>query len=192
VTGGAFGEALRALVAALDELGAPAAIIGGVAVIVHGVPRATVDVDATVSAREVEVEQLARALVRHGIEPRVDGALALARTRHVFLGRHLATGIAIDVSLAWLPFEEEAIAKAEERDVAGTRARVVRPEDLLIYKLVAARPRDLDDAENLLVVHGQGMNLRRVRSVVAEFAAVLEDEERPATLQRLLRKTGLA
>lgn len=36
------------------------------------------------------------------------------------------------------------------------------------------------------------MNLRRVRSVVAEFAAVLEDEERPAALQRLLRKTGLA
>lgn len=51
MTGVAFSEALRALVAALDELGAPAAIIGGVAVIVHGVPRATVDVDATVSAR---------------------------------------------------------------------------------------------------------------------------------------------
>ena len=76
-------------------------------------------------------------------------------------------------------------------DVAGVQARIVRPEDLVIYKMVAARPRDLDDVENLLVVHGRTMNLRRVKSVVAEFAAVLEDEERPAILDRLLRKAGL-
>lgn len=191
MTGGVFGKALHALVAALDELPAPAAIIGGVAVIVQGIPRATVDIDATVSARAVEPERLAQALARHGIEPRIEGAVDLARTRHVFLGRHRPTGVPIDVILAWLPFEEEAIANAEERDVAGTRARVVRPEDLLIYKMVAARPRDLDDAENLLVVHGRTMNLRRVRAVVADFAAVLEDPERPAALERLLRKTGL-
>ena len=32
---------------------------------------------------------------------------------------------------------------------------------------------------------------RRVKSIVAEFAAILEDEERPAILDRLLRKAGL-
>jgi hypothetical protein len=57
--------------------------------------------------------------------------------------------------------------------------------------MVAARPRDLEDVENLLLVHGRTMDLRRVRAVVADFAAVLEDQERPAALERLLGKSGL-
>ncbi len=94
--------------------------------------------------------------------------------------------------LAWLPFEEEAIARAEELDVAGVKARVARPEDLVICKMVASRPRDLDDVENLLIVHGRTMDLRRVKSVVGKLAALLDDDERPAALDRLLEKTRLA
>ena len=187
-----FAEALGALSRALEELGSPAAIIGGLAVIAQGVPRSTVDIDATVSGQKVEPEQLAAVLARHQIVPRIDDAVEFARARHVFLARHGPSGVAVDISLAWLPFEEQAIAAAETRDVAGVRTRVVRPEDLVIYKLVAARPRDLDDVENLLAVHGRAMDLRRVRAVVADFAAVLEDPARLATLERLLRQAGLS
>ena len=42
-------EALRAVAAALDDLAAPSMIIGGIAVIAAGVPRQTIDVDATVT-----------------------------------------------------------------------------------------------------------------------------------------------
>ena len=183
--------ALRALTAALEELPAPAAIIGGVAVIARGVPRATVDVDATVSGAAVEVELLAETLARHEIVPRIEAAIAFARSRHVFLAEHRPSGVAVDVSFAWLPFEEEAIAAAEPQEMAGVLIRVVRPEDLVIYKMVAARPRDIDDIEGLLLVHGREMNLTRVRAVVADFAAALEDTERPAILARLLRGAGL-
>ncbi|HUP48359.1 MAG TPA: hypothetical protein VNA04_06175 [Thermoanaerobaculia bacterium] len=44
----AFRTALAQLVAALGELEAPSMIIGGVAVIAAGVPRDTIDIDATV------------------------------------------------------------------------------------------------------------------------------------------------
>ena len=47
-----FLDALQAVSTALAELGSPAMIIGGVAVIAHGVPRLTVDIDATVVATE--------------------------------------------------------------------------------------------------------------------------------------------
>jgi hypothetical protein len=189
---GGLAGALAALAGALDELGSPSAIIGGVAVVASGVPRATVDVDATVSAREVEPERLAAVLARHDIVPRMENAVDFARSRHVFLAEHRPSRVAIDVSLAWLPFEEEAIAAAATCDFAGVRIRVPRPEDLVIYKMVAGRPRDLDDVANLLLVHGRTMNLRRLRSVVADFAAALEDSERPAALERLLREAGLA
>ena len=58
--------------------------------------------------------------------------------------------------------------------------------------MIASRPRDLDDAEGLLSLHGSTMDLGRVRALVAEFAAMLDDAERPQTLDRLLLKVGLA
>ncbi len=46
-----FTAALRSVMAALDELAAPSMIIGNVAVIAAGVPRQTIDIDATILGR---------------------------------------------------------------------------------------------------------------------------------------------
>jgi hypothetical protein len=35
------------------------------------------------------------------------------------------------------------------------------------------------------------MNVERIQRVVAEFAALRDDDDRPRTLARLLRQTGL-
>lgn len=190
--GSGFLDALAALERALAGLGAPSMIIGGVAIIAHGVSRLTVDIDATIAADQVEPEAVAKALASQGIEPRVSDAIRFARERHVFLAEHGLSGTPLDVSFAWLPFEAEALAHAVERDFAGVRIRIPRVEDLVIYKLVACRPRDLDDVEGLLLLHGGSISLGRIRRIVTEFAAVLDDAERPRALEDLLRKTGLA
>lgn len=49
-------EALKAVVEALREIKAPGMVIGGIAVIARGVPRQTVDVDATLWGAEVVLE----------------------------------------------------------------------------------------------------------------------------------------
>lgn len=187
-----FLDALRALWQGLDELGAPAMIIGGVAVIALGVPRLTVDIDATVSGKDLDVDRLVEALGRRGIRPRRPDAVAFARKHHVLLLSHQASGTPVDLSLAWLPFEDEALGARREQDYAGVRIRVPRPEDLVVYKLVAARPQDLDDAEGLLLLHGADMKLDRVRRLVRQFAQALEDSDRPAALERLIRKARRA
>lgn len=61
----------------------------------------------------------------------------------------------------------------------------------MIYKLVAARPRDLDDVERLLLLHGASLDLRRIVATLREFADALEDRGRLEVLDRLLTKTGL-
>lgn len=60
-----------------------------------------------------------------------------------------------------------------------------------MYKLVASRPQDLKDAEGLMVLHGPTMDLDRVRRLVSEFAAILDDNERPRNLERLIARTGI-
>lgn len=185
-----FLDALDAVRRALDDLGVPSMIIGGVAVIALGLPRLTVDIDATVAATGLDVNRLIETLQRYRIAPRIPDAATFARERQVLLAEHEPSGTPVDVSLAWLPFEQEALAASSACDYAGVPIRIPRPDDLVIYKLVASRPRDLEDAEGLLVLHGHTMDLSRVRWVVGQLAAALDDEERPRALEQLLQKTG--
>jgi hypothetical protein len=183
-----FLVALRDLLEALDELGAPAMIIGGLAVIATGVPRSTVDIDATIAGVATTPEQILAAFSRHGILPRIENALELARSRQVVLGLHTETDIAIDLSLAWLPFEAEALENCVRFDYRGLSLPFPRPEDLLIYKLVAHRPKDIEDAEKIFALHRMTISSARVRHWIEQFSAALEDDSRLQTLEKILRR----
>ena len=183
-------EALAALAAVLRSLEAPSMVIGGVAVIAHGVPRLTVDIDATVWSEDVELERLLAALARHGIEPRILDALEFARRRQVLLLEHQPSGTPLEITLASLPFEREALARAATLRVAGVEIPIVSVEDLLVYKAVAWRDRDRSDLEELLALHGSAMNLERVRRLVREFAEVLDDPGRVAAFEEIVARVS--
>jgi hypothetical protein len=186
-----FLYALAALRDGLDETGAPWMVIGGVAVIAHGVSRLTLDIDAALRAPRASLPVLFETLGRHRITPRIDEALDFATAHDVLLLHHQLSGVPIDVSLVRLAFEDEAIQHAERLDWAGVTIPVVRADDLVIYKFAAARPRDFADAETLLLKHGPSMDVGRVVARVGEIAAALDDANRPEMLSHLLGRTGL-
>jgi hypothetical protein len=53
-------------------------------------------------------------------------------------------------------------------------------------------PRDLDDVEGLLVLHGATLEPGRIRRIAAQFAQALDDPGRVENLERLLRRVGFA
>lgn len=171
-------DAIRALDEALSETGAPAMLIGGIAVIARGIPRHTDDVDGTIAAEGIELEELVGVLARHEIEPRVPDAIQFAQQHQVLLLVHVPSGTEIELSLAWLPFEQEALARAERLSLGAVQARVATAEDLVIYKAVAWRQRDKSDIEQLIQLHHDEMDFARVDRIVEEFAAALDDPER--------------
>lgn len=185
-----FIEALKAVADTLAAIPSPSMVIGGVAVIARGVPRSTIDIDVTVRVDQIGLEALARACAAHDIEARIPDALAFAGANQVYLAVHRPSGVPVDISLAWLPFEHEALEHSTVATLGSVEIRVPRPEDLLVYKLVASRPRDVDDAEQLLLLHGRTMDLVRVRRVLSDFCETLEDESRMATLDRLLERAS--
>lgn len=184
----AFHNALAELSAALEELSAPAMVIGGVAVIAAGVPRQTVDIDAVVLGRAATVEAVLSALEHHAIRPRHVDVREWARDHNVLLMQHESTGVTIDVSFAWLPFEEDALQRARITDFDGIPVRVAAPEDLIIYKATAWRGRDRDDVERVLVRHFNEIDVQRVRDLVAEIAEVLGDEKRLAEFDAVVER----
>lgn len=183
-----FRGALKALAAALKEMPGPSMIIGGVAVIIAGVPRETIDIDATVLGRANDLDTVVAVLHRHGIVPRIEDALTFAREHQVLLLRHAPSGVPIEISFGWLPFEEEAMGNALEIDFEDVRLRVARPEDLIVYKAAAWRDRDRSDIERLLALHLTRINLERVRDLIDQIGRALDDPERKDRFEEMVAR----
>jgi hypothetical protein len=181
-------RAMAALRAALVEVGEPYMLIGGTAVILRGVARLTDDVDATVWAERIDVDGLLTVLARHEIVGRIPDVAAFARERQVLLLRHDPTETPMELSLAWLPFEREALQRAEPLDVGGMEIPVAVAQDLVIYKAIAWRERDRTDIERLLRTRAADIDLVYVRRVIAEFADALEERERVDDFERLIAR----
>ena len=181
-----FVGAIAALERALAGLGVDHMIIGGIAVIARGVVRKTDDVDATVWGEQVDLDRLMDALRAHEIRGRIDDAVEFARRHQVLLLRHDPTGTPMEVSLGWLPFERDALDRAEKLDLAGVTVPIARAEDLVVYKAVAWRDRDRDDIRRLIELHGRTMDLERVRGFLRAFAEAMERPERIGEFDRLV------
>lgn len=160
-------------------------VIGGVAIIARGVRRLTTDVDACVRGDAIEIPALLAALGAAGITPRVADAVAFARKNLVVLVRHRETGVDLDISLAWSVFEHEALAGAEVAPFGRVDVPMATAEDLVVFKAVAARPKDLEDAAALLALHAD-IDLVRVRAQVAAVAQLADEPAMVATLDQAI------
>jgi uncharacterized nucleotidyltransferase DUF6036 len=166
-------------------------IIGGVAVIAHGVARTTHAVDATLATNR-DIAQIFGQLERFDLYPRIEDALAFARARQELELRHRTSGVDVDLSLAWSPFELDALASAEDMRLGSVEVTVARAEDLVLYKAARWGPRDRQDVEKLVALHGRAMDLGRIRRVVAELGG-RADGERVRDVERVVeRGLGLA
>ena len=181
-------KALSDLTKALQRIKTPSMVIGGIAVIAHGVARQTIDIDATILAAQLDVPKLLETLAGFSIRPRIADALDFAEKSQVLLLVHEKTQITLEISFAYSSFEQEALERAIEVDFAGVRVLVAVPEDLVIYKALAWRDRDRYDIEQLLTLHGDDINLERVRAFVHEFSQILDMPERIPEFDRLLRR----
>jgi hypothetical protein len=180
-----FLGALSDLVEWLDAAGAPAMVVGGIAVSILGRPRATRDIDALALVPDEQWSRLVDCAKAHGILPRIEDPLKFARRTRVLLLRHAGSSIDIDVILGGLPFETDAVSRASVHDIGGVRVRLPQVEDLLIMKAIAHRPQDLRDIEGLLDVFPTA-DVESVRRFIREFAIAAEIPALPDEFERLL------
>ena len=183
-------QALAALSRALTRVGAPFMIIGGIAVVCRGVPRHTDDVDATVWGPGLDLDALYRELEAQALVFRIEGGLAFASQNQVVLLVHTPSEVEIDLSLAWLPFEEEALQRAPHERLRGIVLPVACAEDLVIYKALAWRDRDRSDIAQLMALHRDDIDVERVLRVIAPLALAMELPDRTLELTRMLRPDG--
>lgn len=171
--GGLLAAAVEALAAAHDA-GHRACLIGGMVVPRWGEPRATTDVDLSILAPYGEEDRVLDALLAR-LSPRTPDAREFALTARVLLLK-ASNGVTLDVALAAVPFEIEALDAASDWGPwPGIIVRTCSAEDLIVYKLVAARTRDIGDIEGIVRRQAARLDVDRIRRWGREFAELKED-----------------
>ena len=164
---------LQALQNLIQEFNNKGVIIGGIAASLLGTPRYTVDLDAVFLLGLEDLPKLLAEAAKRGIEPRITNPVAFARKNRVLLLRHEATGIDIDLSLGVLPFEVEMVGRSMLVDMGTIQLRLPTPEDLIIMKAVAHRPKDLEDIEAIASSQPH-LDKERIQYWVEQFGEALD------------------
>jgi predicted nucleotidyltransferase len=177
-------DALQHLLSRFDNRGV---IIGGAAVSILGRARFTEDVDAMFLVSNKDLPRLLAIAKEEGIEPRVDNVVDFARKNRILLLKHTSTDTGIDISLGALPFEEEMVERSELHEVDETlQLRLPTPEDLIIMKAIAHRPKDLEDIRTIADKY-PNMDIERIKRWVKAFGEVLETPDLWDLVKSLLK-----
>jgi hypothetical protein len=182
-----FIATLQALIDWLQAEKVPHTIIGGVAISIVAQPRTTQDIDVVIWLDESRWKGLLTSGEAYGFMPRLSDALEFAFRSRVLLLRHQASGISIDISCGALDFEREMIARSATLEIGELKIKVPTPEDLIITKIVAHRPKDLADIEAILSIR-QNLDLAHIKHWTSKFAEALGTPELLENLERLLNR----
>ena len=183
----ALERAVGSLARFLERQRVPYMLIGGIANLVWGEPRSTLDVDASILVEETAWPQLINTL-RQSFRVIPKQPLAFLHETHV-LPVETDDGVRLDLIWARLPYEHKAIARATVEDVAGHRVRVCRPEDLIIHKIISDRPKDHEDVRAIVRHQGARLDRRYLTQTVRRLATALDQPELLTFLSACFRQS---
>ena len=184
---GALFDAARDLQTYLETHGWGFCFIGGLAVLRWGEPRFTRDVDVTLLCPFGSEDEVSSPLLDSGYLGRISDAREFARRSRVLLLLS-PNGVPIDIALAALPFEEGLVERSSFFEFEARSAlRTCSAEDLIILKLFAFRPRDVLDAETIVIRQRAALDWQYIATNLQPLAEVKDQPEIMATFEKLRR-----
>ena len=163
-----FEEILTKLARALDENSISYMIIGGQAVLLYGEPRLTRDIDVTLGVGVDSLGKLIEISKKLNLTPLPSDIAKFVEQTMVFPAKDDSTGIRIDFIFSFTPYEEQAIKRARKVPIKKTTVKFASPEDVIIHKIFAGRPRDLDDVRPILLKN-PSIDLSYIEKWLADF-----------------------
>jgi len=167
-----FSSLIERLAAALESAGIPYMLIGGQAVLLYGEPRLTRDIDVTLGLPPSDVDRLLSLAAGLSLDILAGRPAEFAAETSVLPCREPATAIRIDFIFSWSAYEQEALNRVNRVTLGATEVCFASPEDVVVHKIIAGRPRDLEDVRSILIKN-PGLDLEDVRKWLTEFDASL-------------------
>jgi hypothetical protein len=151
-------------------------IIGGMALIRWGDPRATLDVDLSLLVELGREKDYVEGILST-FTSRIDDARQFAIQNRVLLVT-ASNGVPLDISLAALPFEERMIKRASEFEFTP-RVKLVTTSaaDLVTLKAFAGRDQDWLDIKGVIVRQGAALDWQLIDTELELLCNAIEEPE---------------
>lgn len=172
-----FTELLEQLGPALNASGIPYMLIGGQAVLLYGEPRLTRDIDLTLGIGPERLPDLLKMVEAIGLQVRVVNVVQFVTRTMVLPCEQPGTGIRVDFVLSSSAYEQQALQRARVVTVGQAELRFAALEDLVIHKVIAGRPRDLEDVRTVLLKNPNA-DATYIRQWLEEFERALAEPYR--------------
>ena len=179
-------EAALQCAAAARKANVRYALIGGLAAGFRTTPRFTRDADFLLHIPQLQLPALLDDLAAH------EFACDPTTTIREWTREHMTTlsfrGVRIDWLKPVIPLYQHVLDRATEETWLGPPIRVASAEGLILLKLLAYRPQDVVDIENLVAAHRDALDLAWIQSEWATVAAA--DDPRMRRLRELAAGRG--
>lgn len=129
----------------------PYMLIGGQAVLYHGEPRFTKDIDITLGADVSNCSRIVSLASEIGLSIPLDDIRGFVDRTMVLPAIDERSGIRVDFIFSTSLYERQAIQRSVEAGFDDVPVRFASLEDVVIHKIVAGRPRDMEDVKTILL-----------------------------------------
>jgi hypothetical protein len=180
-----FGSILARLAVALTGQEIPFMLIGGQAVLLHGEPRLTQDIDVTLALPPDRLGEVLEACEAADFDPLPEDLARFVKETFVLPVEDRVTRIRIDFIFSTTPYEAQAIDRAVMVEIGGESIPFASAEDLLLHKLFAGRPRDVEDASGVVRRKGPDLDWGYLERWAREFGAIPGREGLPDQVMEL-------
>jgi len=167
-----FQELLKKLAEALAERGIAYMVIGGQAVLLYGEPRLTKDIDVTLGIGPDGLPEVLQVVSKMAWQVLVDQPEDFVRKTLVLPCQDPTTAIRMNFIFSFSPYEQQALQRVRMVALDDVQVRFAAVEDVIIHKLVAGRPRDLEDVRTILIKN-PSMDRAYIRNWLKQFEASL-------------------
>lgn len=164
---------MRKIAEKLQESDIPYMVIGGQAVLLYGEPRLTRDIDITLGLDADGVENILSILPDLSLVPLVKNPKEFVEKTMVLPTIDEESGIRVDFIFSFSPYERQALKRVRLVDFEGTRVAFASLEDVIIHKIIAGRPRDIDDAKSILLKN-QDYDREYIKHWLEDFGKLLD------------------
>ena len=181
-----FEKLLSKIGLCLDNHSLPYMIIGGQAVLLYGEPRLTRDIDITLGVDTNCLDRLLSAVQELSLKPLPEDIQTFVKETMVLPALDEHAGIRVDFIFSYTPFETNAIKRAKTVMILGQKVAFASPEDLIIHKIFAGRPRDLEDVR-IILMKNPDIDKSYIRKWLREFDESSTTKEFLKNLEEILK-----
>lgn len=155
-------------------------LMGGIAVSTWGNPRATYDIDVVVQIKSEDIRDMLNAFYKKKFKyDKRKPVRSIQNLQFITFTYSLKkTKIFIDLFLAKGRYFQEALKRKKTIKILNLKIPVIAPEDLILYKLIARRERDMEDVRDILILQGSKIDIDYMKKWAEELGIkpFLEDE----------------